>query len=58
MFVAIMKHVSISTLKLNLFELLCAIDVKLVSSHSLECQLSVDTLLIMFIVYITGVIVR
>ena len=43
---------------MHIFELPCAIDVILVSSHSLECQLSFDTLLYMFIVCTTGVIVR
>ena len=38
------------------FELLCAIEVILVSSHSLECQLSFDTLPHMFIAYVIGVI--
>ena len=42
---------------MHIFELLCAIDVLLVSSRSLECQLSFDTLLYMFIVCTTGVIV-
>ena len=34
------------------------VEAKLVSSHSLDCQLSFDTLLNMFIVCIAGVIVR
>jgi len=43
---------------MHFFELLWAIDVILVSSRSLECQFSFDTLLNMFIVYTTGPIVR
>ena len=39
---------------MHIFELLCAIEITLVSSHSLDCQLSFFILLYMFIVYITG----
>ena len=44
--------------KMHISKLLCATDVILVSLHSLECQLSFDTLLYMFIAYTAGVIVR
>jgi len=41
-------------MKMYIFELLYAIDVIFVLSHSLECQLSFDTLLYMFNVCTTA----